>query len=191
MLFFFLHVTFKNSLSKLEKCEVFKEISQKRPCISLFSLSLACVTCWCWGSSLEEIRGVAVTADIGMKCTQGQNLCLCWHPVFTVTATQSRLSLSVVVRHMTTVLTHRNYHIYSEVHLSQRNALVSMHFELSQSWQNIQSDWFAYVYVWSPITNFQCSSLLTLLKSDFLGGTTKKQFFGKWAGMSNDSINQF
>lgn len=40
------------------------------------------VTCCCWATSLDHISREAVTSDTCMMCTRGQNLCLCWHPVF-------------------------------------------------------------------------------------------------------------
>lgn len=129
-IFFFLSYIHLEATFKTWKTSSFPKMPE-RPCIPQFSLFAPCVTCWCWGSSLEWIRGETVMDDIGMKCTQEQKLCLCWHPVFTETAGQFELWLSGVVRHMTSVLTLRNYHI-SDACLSQWDASVSRDYELCQ-----------------------------------------------------------
>lgn len=128
------------------------------PC-SLFPAS---VTCCRWATSLDHISGVAVMADIGMKCTQEQNLSLFWHPAFTVTVAVFGLSWGGVGRHASAMLTLRNCHIFSEACQSLQDAATPVYavnhasaYAGYRACKRIQPDWLADIYDWSHTTNSQ------------------------------------
>lgn len=100
------HVIFNRHLSKSQWKD--KSGSQKVPEKSTHCIVLtfpACVTCCYRATSLDHIYGAAVMVDKSVKCTRGPNLCLCWHPVFTVTVTYFGLSWGGVWRHISATVT--------------------------------------------------------------------------------------
>lgn len=125
-------------------------------------------------------------ADIGMKCTQGQNLCLCWHLVFTVSVTHFGLSRGGIERHVSAMLTLRNCHIFTEACQSPQDTPVSVygvnHASAFVGYKKLQEDtmidWQIFISSPTPLTP-NVFQPISFSKSDFLGDMVKKQFFGK------------